>query len=372
MATNRAYASFQEIYDFHTEVGNTTLIEVHTPISDLPQRMLNGFFIQFRKFRYAGADVTLVPVSTLPADPLQISYEAGEPTIDPRDMVNPILWKGMSGASMGRFLDAIFGAHRSMAGQALGDVMDNSPSDETDFYQLFGDSLSISESTVFKALTNPDAVSALESMYYQGLADNSWNKAGVQTGFKKRGLFPLLWRSATNMFRPATQNTPPNPTGTGTPWVPQSNVDESKNYGYNVIHETGSPLTPSVGMEIAPGHFYNGATRLGWIPTQTSYDMVGEQPSNANAVNGAQDMTILPLIPMMKIILPTAYKTEIYFRMVIKHKFEFAEFANTVGPDTFSNNQNVNPAFIYTNVTSGASVATTTEEQPKIVTAGVA
>ncbi|UUZ33009.1 cap protein [Porprismacovirus SmaCV3BR291] len=372
MATNRAYASFQEIYDFHTEVGNTTLIEVHTPISDLPQRMLNGFFIQFRKFRYAGADVTLVPVSTLPADPLQISYEAGEPTIDPRDMVNPILWKGMSGASMGRFLDAIFGAHRSMAGQALGDVMDNSPSDETDFYQLFGDSLSISESTVFKALTNPDAVSALESMYYQGLADNSWNKAGVQTGFKKRGLFPLVWKSATNMFRPATQNSPPNPTGTGTPWVPQSNVDDYKNYGYNVIHETGSPLTPSVGMQIAPGHFSNGATRLGWMPTQTSYDMVGEQPSIANAVNGAQDMTILPLIPMMMIILPPAYKTEMYFRMVIKHKFEFAEFANTVGPDTFSNNQNVNPAFIYTNVTSGASVATTTEEQPKIVTAGVA
>ena len=42
----------------------------------------------------------MVPAATLPADPLQVSYEAGEPTIDPRDMLNPILHKPYHGEAL--------------------------------------------------------------------------------------------------------------------------------------------------------------------------------------------------------------------------------------------------------------------------------
>lgn len=93
-------ASISEMYDLSTTVNQGTVLKIHTPIGNNVKRHLLGFFLQYKKFRYIGAKVTLVPASTLPADPLQLSYEAGEPTIDPRDMVNPILWRHYHGEAM--------------------------------------------------------------------------------------------------------------------------------------------------------------------------------------------------------------------------------------------------------------------------------
>ncbi|QTZ20020.1 capsid protein [Porprismacovirus canid3] len=366
MATNFAKASFQEVYDFHTEVNNTTLVEIHTPISDLPQRMLNGFFTQFRKFRYDGCDITLVPVSTLPADPLQISYASGEPTIDPRDLVNPILFKGMTGASMGKFVDAILAnASRVGTGQPLTDnpVAQDGPT------AFFGDSLSIAESAVLKAITG--ATAALESLYYQCLSSSEWSKAGVQSGFRKRNLYPLVFKEASTVFKPYATNSAPNAGGTGTPYIPGTFPDYSEGASARGIAGWDDSATPVTSV-VNPGPtFSNGATRLGWMPTQSNYTASGVGVTTPS-VEGASNVTILPLIPMMLLILPPAYKTEMYFRMVIRHRFSFRDFASTVGADAFVNNSKIKPAFLYENaVTSGASVATTTSDQPELLTAGV-
>ncbi len=115
MATNYAKASYSEIYDFGTKSGQCTIMGIHTPSVEAgvvnratPYQMLSGFFKQFRKFKYSGCKVTLVPAAQLPADPLQVSFEAGQPTIDPRDLLNPILFHGCHGESLAQALNSIF------------------------------------------------------------------------------------------------------------------------------------------------------------------------------------------------------------------------------------------------------------------------
>ena len=65
---------------------------------------------QFRRYKYLGANIALVPAQTLPLDPLQVSYDAGDQLADPRDILNPILHKHYSGERtlLDLFLDGYF------------------------------------------------------------------------------------------------------------------------------------------------------------------------------------------------------------------------------------------------------------------------
>ena len=113
MATNFATASYQEVVDLHTESKTVSVIGIHTPNTSTPVKMLGGFWKQFRKVRYLGCSLSLVPAARLPADPLQVSIGAGEPTIDPRDMLNPILFHGCHGDDMGAILDTLYSGESS-------------------------------------------------------------------------------------------------------------------------------------------------------------------------------------------------------------------------------------------------------------------
>ena len=81
---------------------------VFIPPGNTPVRRLSGFFSQFRKFRYKGCSVQVVPAATLPADPLQVGFEAGENQIDMRDMLNPILFHGTHGESLPDCMEQYF------------------------------------------------------------------------------------------------------------------------------------------------------------------------------------------------------------------------------------------------------------------------
>lgn len=319
MATNYASASYSEVFDLHTEVGNATVIGIHTPQTDVPQKMLGGFFTQFRKFRYIGCDVTLIPVSTLPADPLQVSYEAGEPTIDPRDMVNPILYKGCHGNDLGLILNTMipYGLTGSSPGlTSAGEAAIDNPTTSLDV-----------------ALASPDSInfnaSDLELLYYQGLSDTSWNKAHVQRGFRKSGLYPMVYDLATD-----------------------TQIGNGKEANPNYFVDGESAYTGSVALGNAPGsrignnmtfgttgvarQFSSGLSRLGWL--DTTVPTWSSAPAAIPNQSGSR-VAGIPKLMMMVIMMPPAYKTEFYFRMVLKHKFEFKRFANAVGPDARFSNQ---------------------------------
>lgn len=310
MATNYATASYSEVYDMHTEFGKTTLIGIHTPTTNRWQKYMRGFCHQFKKVRYKGASLSFVPVATLPVDPLAVSYEAGEAQIDPRDMVNPIIHCGMRGQSMGKYLDEIF------------------------HFNLEHKLNSVDVANV----VNEELIADLENMYYTALSSPAFKKSHPQQGFRKSGLHPMVYSLVTD--RPKNFAIPdndldhsgnptlggdlnsqivPNATeGAFAQFGPKSHVLFSQmEYGFNGV-ET---------VRRYDQFFTNRAQSLGWLDTMQNYSIY-------DSIGGSteQYLTGLPKIYMYFVMLPPAYKTELYFRVIIRHFFEFKEYRNMIQP----------------------------------------
>lgn len=349
MATNFATANYQEVIDLHTESDTVSVIGIHTPNSDTPVKMLRGFWEQFRKFKYNGCSISLVPAARLPADPLQVSYEAGETTIDPRDMLNPILFHGCHGDDMGTILNALY------SGSTY----------STDLARKFGSSV---EQNVFsESQVGNDYVDAL---YYKALTDRTWLKAHPQSGFRRSGLRPLVHRVVANMgysqFAPWMGQDPTY--GTSNPGMapiardPPENPQLVGQLGARFTGIAGATTTTGITTPGDPSPMESGSTTvtigrtmtgqafmtsrmepLGWQDTHSVHMLTGETaPSatglNGNAVNDAQKigemlttyalnpLNTVPKVFMGMIMLPPAYKTEQYFRLVINHNFAFKGF----------------------------------------------
>lgn len=322
-ASKYARASYSEIYDMHTEVGKTTLIGIHTPVTNRWQRYLNGFCNQFARFRYKGASVSFVPVTTLPADPLQVSYEAGEPTIDPRDLMNPIIHCGMRGQSMGNYLDEIF---RFNISHRL-DSIDDSTITDSDLNRLLTD---------------------LEQAYYTALSSPQFRKSHVQQGFRKSGLHPMVYQVSTNRPYNYVSSVDPDNLGDGEsistmgPYLNTEASDElhsadSGSVRYSGLYVQRDFATYSEGLPAESpylfdvGQFFtNKLTSLGWMDTLQRRTEPGVDSSGLP--NSSSSLTTLPKVYMYFVMLPPAYKTEMYFRVIVRHYFEFSGFRTLGGP----------------------------------------
>lgn len=360
MTTQRANATYQEIIDLHTESDTVSVIGIHTPSDSTPQKMLGGFFRQFRKFKYYGASLAMVPAARLPADPLQVSYEAGEATIDPRDMLNPILWHGCHGNDMGAILNQFYaGANNATVGDA-------------DYTRMYGTSAEMSTLSS-TAIGNQ----YLESLYYRALTDNTWSKAHPQQGFRKAGLRPMVYSVASNMqLNPKSFTTSP---GLGSTVLASANTEgvsaRSPSFGQSVggtiqesvfgagttsqasnniavgnmpgpagTQSTGGNVTVALGLNRSGLAFFTPRlTTMGWMDTRqpiggitindtTSSPLTGVEVNDELAIASvmntidAHNWTRIPKVFMGMILLPPAYKTEQYYRLIINHRIGFAGF----------------------------------------------
>lgn len=321
MATNYAKATYTEIYDFGTKSGQVTVVGIHTPTGAKPYSMLSGFFSQFRKFKYAGCKVTIVPAAQLPADPLQISYEAGEIAIDPRDMLNPVMFHGCYGDSLNAALNVAYTNTKSYTDVGF----------ETDSL--------ISVDQPFDSTGNI-WIDGAEDAYYAALSDPSWRKYGIQQGMRLPFMSPRVWNSATNM-----------------PILPNASDDVGAMGSYDIMLKISNQLKAAgqAGLdadEIHDGMFFNpaleyitgfedtnnkltaspqwmsaGTSKLGWLPTYLSQQV----DTNTQVAQFLQwTRTALPKIFMGVLILPPSYKQELYFRMSIQHYFEFKDFSTSM------------------------------------------
>nr|QCC72716.1 capsid protein [Cressdnaviricota sp.] len=352
MATNFVKAKFQEIYDMGTVSGRTTILGIHTPQGDRVQKLLGGFFRQFRKFKYSGCSVTMVPAAQLPADPLQVSFEAGALTCDPRDLLNPILFHGCHGESLNSILNQ---------------YLSTSPTDG-----------SVAE-------TRPTLAEA-EAGYYSALSDPSFRKFGIQSGAKVNltpKVHPLV---LTNPLVPNdSQLSYYNGAGKEENTIfgattgqaldldssPEINNSGFENVGYTVPFINNSGIRAVYG--VSPRMFSNGLKPLGWLPTTTfppaikdgmvSYDPTKTMDSTvAPVVSDAPiGVTQLPKLFMGFFMLPPSYTQEMYFRLIITHYFEFKDFTTclAVNPN--------GPQFAYTETipeptVSGSEASTTSLE----------
>lgn len=294
----------------HTESGHVTAVGIHTPTGSTPREMFSGFFDQFKKMKYLGASLTFVPVATLPADPSQVSYEAGEPGIDPRDLVNPIMFHGCHGDDLGGILNKLYGDNDEISASL--DGID---------YDGFGGG------------TQTPLALTLHRLYYKALTDKSWKKAHPQKGFKKSGLRPLVYSLAANRqlgygmdpFNAADMNIGSNGV------VQVIGGDPTSNYP---VQQASNP-TSFNGIQFMTPRL----TSLGWIDTKNvlTSTVLLRQPGTGTATekmeaaiaDGATrqtNYTELPKIFMGVILLAPAYKTELYFRVIINHYFAFKGF----------------------------------------------
>lgn len=349
MTTNFATANYQEVIDLHTESDTVSVIGIHSPCTDTPMRMLSGFWKQFRKMKYNGCSISLVPAARLPADPLQVSYAAGETTIDPRDMLNPIMFHGCHGDNMGSILNMLY------SGQA----------GSTDILRNFGDSI---EQNVFDStMVGNDFV---EALYYKALTDNTWKKAHPQAGFRKSGLRPMVHSVVASapfgMQALPSEGTGLYPTSAGgTVRMGEMGMDNAgaiKAKGTPGLMDTTedaevtvdvSPQFDSVSLMTSRLH------PLGWQDTYS----VHQNSVNTEIVSGNPQMDAkalgdlfsskylnepltVPKVFMGMIMLPPAYKTEQYFRLIINHNFAFKGFRGA-SMDTFSTEMVNNAPSVY-------------------------
>lgn len=348
-ASNYVRASYSEVYDMHTEVGKTTLIGIHTPITNRWQSYLGGFCKQFKKFRYKGASLSFVPVTTLPADPLQVSYEAGEPTIDPRDLMNPIIHCGMRGQSMGNYLDEIFRFNISGSLSALDYVNINETED----------------------VGNVNGT--LEEAYYTALSAPNFRKSHVQQGFRKSGLHPMVYEISTNRPLNYAGSTGDETLdiGANAYTFSRSSIGVSSPRGSNTdVYGVSDATFSNFPLDVArsfnddstkadyPQFFTSRCHSLGWLDT-LQRDLI--QNTEDNKWSSRSVLTSLPKVYMYFVMLPPAYKTEMYFRVVIRHFFEFQGFRPLSAPfSLWSSNQYPYDGVIENDpaTTSEAAVAT--------------
>lgn len=299
-ATNYARATYQEVYDLSTVSGKLSIIGIHTPTGTTPRQMLSGFFNQFSKFRYTGCNVTMIPAAQLPADPLQVSYEAGE-TIDPRDLLNPILFHGCHGQDLSSILNTIYADQ--------GHIHTGSSAEVTE--------LNFDETTTL-GLAN------VEGMYYAGLSDPTFRKFNVQTGVKLNGLHPLVHSLATTL---------PVLAGAGdiAPRIEENGSMAGMGNYAAIANENWSGNFATEAAYLANRLQTVRMERLGWLPTTR---MNGTDPTNLATLTSVPVQ--LPRIFMGVLILPPSYKQELYFRMVITHNFEFKDFSSCLNKAALS------------------------------------
>lgn len=345
MTTQFARASYQEIIDLKTTTDTVSVIGIHCPTSKAPYEYLTGFFRQFKKYRYLGCSLALVPSARLPADISQVGYEGGQAPIDARDILNPILFHGCHGNSLGPILDGFL---NGPGAQGFGPSQ-NSPSTE---HWRNG----MGPGSAFQDL--------YEGLYYRALTDNTWMKAHPQSGFRKKGMHPLVYDLSTNhpigqyarnrgTIMPAAERAGSvaprsgqfgdaainNSGANGTTW--RYILEEAQIGRLDIDDASGS--TPG-DLYVHPAfegnsYFTSRLHPLGWIDTtlrvmyqndtyKQEFDGLAPGTTDINTfVDNIIEMpNVLPLLYMGVIMLPPAYKANQYMRLILNHHFAFKGF----------------------------------------------
>lgn len=352
MTTQKVFVSYEEILDLKTSQNHVTAVGVHTPTGTTPHKLFPGFWRQYQKVKYLGASLSLIPAARLPADISQVGFEGGQAPIDMRDLLNPILWHGCHGESMGSVLNQFMNG-----GIGNNDEVSNIFSTPT--VDVYG-------SQSFSA-SNFVLGDIFEDLYYKALTDNTWAKAHPQKGFRKSGLRPLVYQMGVNrQMMPSDGVTslgprvydydndetiydfpdrvanfgngmgPSNPSASGTSSTNPSNfVIANNGDGYQIGVDGNGDLTYTPQYTANGIQFVANKLRgLGWLETMNRYGsaVAGSAPTRTpilGQIHGASDDNLyaqIPYLMMGLILLPPSYIAEQFFRLVIKHRFAFCKY----------------------------------------------
>lgn len=300
MVNNTIHATYTETYDVNTLLNELSLLAIHTPQAPSLKRMFHGFFEQYSKFKILGCNFRMVCATKQELSPIEAGSEAGQ--IDPRNVLNPILFKACTGEHIDSLCDQIYNKSEEVASAGA-----------------YGNGGSISQHID----TSDDAIRS----YYSLLADDSWRKEHPQAGITVMGLKPMVHKVVTTQpFKWSVGSSiynDPRPAINGGGSDSKDDV-----YGFGgqsgSVHVVQDPVNPSVFVS-------NGLTEMPWL--DTSYTALVQYRDNEGAPTTQQKASKLcanvPRVYMGCLILPPsigANSANLYYRIQINWHVLFKDF----------------------------------------------
>lgn len=293
MVNNVVNATYVETYDLRTVVGRMAILGIHTPTALSLKKMYRGFFEQYKKVKIHGCDIVGVCASNQSLTPSEVGITAG--LTDPRDVLNPILFKACTGENLDLLLDRVYSTPAT--GEDFGSIHRE---DISDSYEL--------------------------NMYYQYLADDSFRKFHPQGGIRVSSLKPFVHRVAT------TQPFKWQNVAVDRPNVSYASADPINSAG--AVRGFGGSDGTALGNTSV--FVSNGLEPMPWIETtyegntETAMDDTGA----AHTVLATNLATSIPRIYCGVIILPPAVLQPLYFRFSVRWHVSFKDFrpAYEIGP----------------------------------------
>ena len=323
--------SYSEIYDMNTMDGVISAIKFHTPQDGTPVSQLGGLFAQFRKYKYLGADMALIPAQQLPLDPLQVSSVEGDNLADPRDVLNPILHKHWNGERT--LLDWYISTTFTTNIGATGGVGEQSRHNES-----LGHSIDETLVPLASSTTQNNAVRFYSSL----LMDRSWRGAHVQQGMRVR-MRPMVWDVQSTRPFSSYADLVSDPANRAEGMLGSANVGPARNgIGPTPLTEpqTSNIITGKTEVNRTPGgstltrgyvddwqFMTSGMMPMGWIPTNNAMKPIATPVGDLSNMSEISRIR-LPKVYMHLMVLPPAFKTNFYYRLVIKHKFLFKDMTS--------------------------------------------
>lgn len=284
MVKNTIFATYTETYDINTKVGQMALLGIHTPTAIALKRMFKGFFEQYRKFKINGCDVVGVCASNQALSPAEVGLTTG--LTDPRDVLNPILFKACTGEQLNLLLDKIYSNNNTNNGSV--DV---------------------------KSVTTQSELDA----YYTMLADDSFRKFHPQGGVRISALKPYVFKVATTQpFKWSTawasQRGSVPEVGTGNE---NTNTVTATSYGYGF----GGPNGTVGGTKTV--FVTNGIEPMPWLETtyEDAATDIGDDPHTCTVL-----ASNVPRCYCGVLALPPAILQPLYFRFSIRWSISFRDF----------------------------------------------
>ena len=263
---------FQSYMDISTSADSLTMIKIHAGGHRMLQRVKH-LVGAYKYMKMGSVAVKLLPASTLPVDPLGLSYASDDPqTVDPRDQMNPGLVRITNGES----------------------IMDS-----------------------FSGLTD----SVQQQIYLNTMLDPRWSKFMLQSGFQRHAT-PLFWdlgQIKQDAFPGHIVNVPDSiSAAVGSVANVETTIDESGQAAH-LAQSTGSS---DYGL-FQTGH----RQRMSWIPTDVLQPLVDDIDTGQRVITPL--MMPMPRINVITVLLPKAYKTRYYYRLFITETVYFSGLKNT-------------------------------------------
>lgn len=300
MVNNVVNATYTETYDLNTALGELSLLGVHTPQSVALKKMFKGFFENYKKFKIISCDIAMVCATQQSLTPDQVGIEESAGLVDPRDILNPILFKACTGESLNVLLNQIYNRSEEVN---TGDELDSS-------------------SIAQHVDTRDEALGS----YYTLLSDDSFRKEHPQRGLVVTGLRPMVHRVVTT--QPFKWN------GTSSTIVPEG-VPAIGGYGTGAgPDDIGAPPcgfgapsgtnNPVNGFDPQNPNVFvsNGLTDMPWL--DTTFDAT--EPGIESATPYTATINNVPRVYVGCIVLPPALLQRLFFRMRIRWHIAFRDF----------------------------------------------